>query len=318
MMRRIGFILLAASLSLAACGNPLTSLPTGTPTATGTSTPTASATASITPLPSLTPTATPVPCDPLADGYCIQDGHFVLQRPIVLPGTDTVDRGYAYGSTAHGTREAHHGVEFYNGSGTPVLAAADGTVYYAGDDRTTVYGLQTGFYGNLIILQHDLPGGTLYTLYGHLSKIDVAAGQTVIAGEKIGEVGSTGFAVGSHLHFEVRADPTNYNSTTDPELWLLPHPGRGVLAMRFVDGQGRFVDAKPNIQYYPDPKRTFTLAWQPEAYDPEVDHANWENVLLGDLPAGRYRITYLWSGILYERWVEVQAARLTLAEFVLP
>jgi murein DD-endopeptidase MepM/ murein hydrolase activator NlpD len=267
-------------------------------------------------LPSPTFTATPVPCNPLADDYCIQDGHFVLQRPIVPPADDKVDRGYAYGSTLGGTREPHHGVEFYNGSGTPVLAAADGTVTYAGDDRTVRYGLENGFYGNLIVLKHDLPGTTIYTLYGHLSRIDVAAGQTVTAGEQIGKVGSTGWAVGSHLHFEVRTDPQDYGSTVDPELWILPHAGNGVLAMRFDDGQGQFVRVEPNVQYYPDPNGAFTQAWQPEPYDPEVFDGNWENVLLGDIPAGRYRITYLWAGVLYERWVEVQTGKLTLVEFL--
>ena len=244
-------------------------------------------------------------------------GNFLLQRPIALPGTDTVDRGYAYGSTAGKTREPHHGVEFYNASGTPVLAAAAGNVVYAGDDKATAYGPGTNFYGNLVILKHDLPGQTLYTLYGHLSKIDVSTGQTVQAAEKIGEVGASGAAIGSHLHFEVRLAAQDYNSTLDPELWLEPRPGTGVLALRLVDTSGKFRTAPLNIQYYPDPNASFTTAFQPEIYAPDVLTAGtWENALQGDLLPGRYRITFDWEGVWHERWVEVLDGKLTQVECV--
>lgn len=247
------------------------------------------------------------------------DGNFLLQRPIAPPGTDSVDRSYPYGSTAEGTRDPHHGVEFYNASGTPVLAAADGTVYYAGNDTERAFSTWLWLYGNIVILEHPLTGAPfdrLYTLYAHLSKMDVSVGQAVRAGEKIGEVGMTGTASGSHLHFEVRLDPDNYNSTLNPELRLVPLTGTGVLSMRFVDENGQFVQAQPNVQYYPDPIGTFTQAWQPENYNPELSIGNWENAVLGDLPAGRYRVTYLWAGIIYERWVEIQPGKLTRVMFV--
>ncbi len=243
----------------------------------------------------------------------------MFQRPILAPGTDTVDRSYPYGSTEGGLREPHHGVEFYNASGTPVLAAADGRVYYSGDDSIRKFSPWSGFYGNIIILEHpmsDTAFDTLYTLYAHLSKVDVSSGQTVTAGEKIGEVGLTGTASGSHLHFEVRVDANDYESTLNPELWLLPHPGNGVLSMRFVDENGQFVRAQPNVQFYPDPNGTFIQAWQPETYDPGLYNGNWENAVLGDLPAGSYRITYLWSGVLVERWVKIQPGNLTRVMFV--
>lgn len=289
---------------------------TPTPETSPSSTASLSSTATSTFPPSATPTATPIPCDPSTADFCIVEGTFFLQRPIAAPGTITIDRAYAYGSTAGGTRDPHHGVEFYNGSGTPVLAAADGTVFYAGDDKTTKFSPWANFYGNLVILEHTLPGQKVYTLYAHLSKIDVAIRQNVAAGEKIAEVGASGSAIGSHLHFEVRLDPQDYASTLDPELWLAPLPETGVLSMRFVDENGQFVTASPDVQYYPDPNAAFTQAWYPEAYAAELLNGNnWENILLGNLPAGQYRVVYLWGGILYERWVLVQAGKLTLAEF---
>ncbi len=329
------FLLTAASLILAACGNATTTASSPSPTAPLPSgagslspTPVLSAVEGSTPAllsspmgtPTPTSTVTPVPCNPSAAGFCIVGGTFLLRRPIAAPGTYTADRGYTYGSTEGGTREPHHGVEFYNASGTPVLATADGTVYYAGDDINKLFAPWSNFYGNLIVLKHELPGapyGTLYTLYAHLSKVEVTAGQTVAAGQKIGEVGASGSARGSHLHFEVRLDPQDYASTLDPELWLITITDTGVLSMRFVNEDGQFVQAQPNVQEYPNPDGTFVQAWQPEAYDPELLNKNtWGNVTLGNLPAGRYRVTYLWAGVLSERWVEIQPGKLTRVIFV--
>jgi murein DD-endopeptidase MepM/ murein hydrolase activator NlpD len=267
----------------------------------------------------VTASPTPVLCDPAAINFCISDGTFLLQRPIQPPGNDMVDRGYAYGSTEQGTRQPHHGVDLYNATGVPVLAAAAGTVFYAGNDLSLRFGPQLDFYGNLIVLAHSLPGRTLYTLYGHLSKLDVTTGMSVQAGEKIGEVGSTGIAIGSHLHFEVRLYPQDYNSTLDPELWLNPELGTGVLAIRLVNHAGVFQSTPLDIQYYPDPNGAFTQSWQPEIYPPEMDQGNnWENALLADLLPGSYRITILWQGAWLSRWVTLETGKLTQTEFILP
>jgi murein DD-endopeptidase MepM/ murein hydrolase activator NlpD len=105
-----------------------------------------------------------------------------------------------------GAREgrAHEGVDLPAPSGTPVVAAADGTVVYAGD------GIRG--YGNLVVLQH---AGDLLTVYAHNSALYVSAGQTVHAGDRVAAVGQTGRATGPHLHFEVRQgqiprDPMSY------------------------------------------------------------------------------------------------------------
>jgi hypothetical protein len=229
-----------------------------------------------------------------------------------------VDRVYAYASSAGGTRDPHHGVEFQNASGTSVLAAADGTVYYAGDDASVRFGPWTNFYGNLVVLEHPLASGTIFTLYGHLSIVNVVAGQPVHTGDKVGEVGATGVAVGSHLHFEVRLAPEDYSSTLNPELWLALHPGTGVLSVRLVDGAGNFVSAPLSVQYFPETGGAFTQAWQPEVYPASMTgSSHWENALLGDLAPGRYRVTFLWEGVWQERRVEVQAGKLTQVEFVM-
>jgi murein DD-endopeptidase MepM/ murein hydrolase activator NlpD len=213
-------------------------------------------------------------------------------------------------------------VEFHNPSGTPVLAAADGTVAYAGDDATRKFSPWSGFYGNIVILEHALPGTpfqSLYTLYAHLSKIDVVNGQAVRAGEQIGEVGLSGTAAGSHLHFEVRVDPDDYASTLNPELWLIPHPGNGTLALLAKDKTGASIFPNFNVQYYPDRSQPVEFHFQVDAYAPETANpANpWNEVAaLGNQPAGWYRVTFIWANSLYVRWVKIQPRKLSLVMFV--
>ena len=277
---------------------------------------------SVTEEPDPTSTVTPSPCNPLMGDYCVEDAYFIFQLPIAPPGTDHVDRGYPYGSTEDGTRDPHHGVEFNNGSGTPVLAAADGAVYYAGEDTSRKFSPWPGFYGNIIILEHSLSGApfeTLFTLYAHLSKMDVGNGQVVSAGEIIGEVGLTGTASGSHLHFEVRVDPNDYGSTLNPELWLVPHPGNGTLALFTIDKTGVTIFPSFNVQVYPDRNRPPTARHQVDAYKLETVNPRdpWSEIAaLGDQPAGWYRVSVIWVGVLYERWVEIQPGKLTRVVFV--
>jgi murein DD-endopeptidase MepM/ murein hydrolase activator NlpD len=97
----------------------------------------------------------------------------------------------------------HQGIDIGVGYGTPIHAAASGTVIYCG--------WESG-YGNLTVLDH---GGDLATAYGHQSSIAVACGQHVNQGDVIGYVGCTGHCFGPHLHFEVRingapVDPLGY------------------------------------------------------------------------------------------------------------
>jgi murein DD-endopeptidase MepM/ murein hydrolase activator NlpD len=97
----------------------------------------------------------------------------------------------------------HEGIDIGAGYGTPIAAAASGTVIYCG--------WESG-YGNLVVIDH---GGNLATAYGHQSSIAVTCGQQVSQGQTIGYVGCTGHCFGPHLHFEVRVsgnpvDPLGY------------------------------------------------------------------------------------------------------------
>ena len=100
-----------------------------------------------------------------------------------------------YGIRFHpisGKQKAHLGVDYAAPTGTPVRTIADGVVTFAGWQRG---------YGNTIEVTHR---DNQSTLFGHLSRVDVRAGQKVAQGDFIGAVGSTGLSTGPHLHFEFR------------------------------------------------------------------------------------------------------------------
>jgi murein DD-endopeptidase MepM/ murein hydrolase activator NlpD len=116
-------------------------------------------------------------------------------------GSLSVSKGYfAQPTTGNFEREfgtcIHDGIDISNSTGTPIYAAAAGTVVRA---QTTYDG-----YGLNVVLRHTLPdGSTVYTLYGHLSGFSVSAGETVARGQLLGPMGSTGNSTGPHLHFMI-------------------------------------------------------------------------------------------------------------------
>ena len=114
--------------------------------------------------------------------------------PSVWPveGESTDSFGYRGNPFGGGGSEFHPGQDIAAPHGTPVFAPADGTVVEAG--------WKNG-YGQTVVLDH---GNGLTTRYGHLSKIEVVAGQELKRGEGLGLVGSTGRSTGPHLHYEVR------------------------------------------------------------------------------------------------------------------
>ena len=126
-----------------------------------------------------------------------------LQWPLPVAGTITSQFGHRVDPIT-GEVSSHTGTDIACAEGTPILAAADGTV-------TVANGLDSwgGSYGYYIQIDH---GGGLETLYAHCSSICVTTGQQVQAGQIIGYVGHTGRVTGSHLHLEMRVNGSRVDS----------------------------------------------------------------------------------------------------------
>jgi len=115
------------------------------------------------------------------DGARITSGFGMRQHPIL---------GYT---------KMHKGLDFGAGVGTPIMAAGDGTVGFAGDK---------GSYGRYVQLKHQ---AGFATAYAHMSRIAVKRGQTVHQGQVIGYVGTSGRSTGPHLHYEVLSQDRQVN-----------------------------------------------------------------------------------------------------------
>lgn len=134
--------------------------------------------------------------DRLADSFEI--------LPFGKPTSGSISSRYGYRKSPFSEfREFHGGIDFRGEVGTEVVTTADGVVDKAKYARG---------YGNYVVVKHKKG---YKTLYAHLSKIEVEKGQKVVAGEKIGEIGSTGRSSGPHLHYEIikhgrRINPKSY------------------------------------------------------------------------------------------------------------
>ena len=245
----------------------------------------------------------PISTPPALASGLLED-HFWLQRPISPQGRDWPDAYYPFGSRGDGTMPVHHGVEFVNPEGTPIMAAADGTIVVAGDDEWQVYGARTGFYGQVVIqqLEQVLDGREVYVVYGHLSEIYVHVGQPVRAGQVLGAVGMTGSALGPHLHLEVRYGSNDYRAAVNPELWLRPTDGHGALAGALLTAKDEPVpDVRITLSLLSQPNRTMRLISSYPRQGISGDPAWGENFAAGNLQAGD------WLVVAYHNGRSVQA-----------
>lgn len=116
---------------------------------------------------------------------------------LIRPVSGTISS--RFGAASRLRRSSHTGLDIATSSGTPIAAAASGTVTFSG---------YKGSYGNLLVISH---GNGVQTYYGHCSKLYVSAGTQVSQGQTVAAVGSTGNSTGPHLHLEVRVNGVAYN-----------------------------------------------------------------------------------------------------------
>jgi murein DD-endopeptidase MepM/ murein hydrolase activator NlpD len=129
------------------------------------------------------------------DAYYDRDGKGIRKALLKTP-VDGARRSSGFGMRRHpvlGYTKMHMGVDFAAGTGTPIRAAGDGVVTFAG---------RKGSYGNYVAIRHN---GDFATAYAHMSKFarGVRSGKRIQQGQVIGYVGTTGRSTGPHLHYEV-------------------------------------------------------------------------------------------------------------------
>ncbi len=263
-------------------------------------------------MPFVMPTATPA----------LPVEHNLLFRPIQLDDdlSHVADRTYPYGSTQGGARAVHLGVEFVNRRGTAIYASLAGTVIFAGKDDETKLGPKLDYYGAAVIIAHDiesLAGEQIFTLYGHLDSIAVEVGQAVDSLELIGSVGSSGVAIGAHLHYEIRADdPFDYRATRNPALWLQHYAGHGLVIGAVQDAHGEYIYGK-RLVLRNDKLSRDVYTYASQLVNP--DKVWGENFSSSDLPAGEYQLIVLseTGGIAYREKVTVAPLRTTFVTIAL-
>ena len=155
-------------------------------------------------------------------------------------------------------------------------------------------GLAPNYYGNLVVIQHNFnspEGQPVFTLYGHMQSTNVQTGQAVQTGQVIGFVGSTGVAIGPHLHFEVRiGDPHNFNATRNPDLWIFPFQRYGTLAGRVTDASGNLLyQATVQMRAVNSQNRHYSFTYPDNTVT--GDDTFHENFTLGDLFANYYEVS---------------------------
>lgn len=247
--------------------------------------------------------------------------HFWLERPVRAADNPHLDQTYTYGSTMGGNFQQHQGVEFNVPEGTEIRAAADGMIAFAGEAEAGAL--------TVVIRHHEqLDGQFVWTAYYHNVELNVSEGDSVKGGDVIARAGNTGRATNDHLHLEVHTTPEDdVTAVVDPEerypaysrnpqLWLRPLPGTGVIAGRVFNSAGNPI---PGAHIYGVTKSqpietpfSFAETYEDRAHpDPVFD----ENFAIGDVPTGEWVVGVDIEGVKVFRKVVVEAERVTEVEF---
>jgi murein DD-endopeptidase MepM/ murein hydrolase activator NlpD len=241
--------------------------------------------------------------------------HFYFIRPIAADDINWPLWDYRYGGMFF-ENVVHTGIDIVTRIGTPVVAAGSGKVIWAGSGLYRGVNDPDDPYGLAIAIQHDFSyhGEALYTIYGHLDRIDVVWGQIVKAGDPLGLSGNTGQVTGPHLHFEVRVGRNGFLSTRNPELWLAPPQGWGLLAGRVMDTGGRLIDGQQvHVQSLSSTLKRSAVSYGLESVNSDPYYQ--ENIVISDLPAGLYEIRIDYAGFAHKQQVEINAGLVSYFTF---
>lgn len=252
--------------------------------------------------------------------------HFYFSNPIAAYDIDPAYSPYGYGDVFF-EDVVHTGIDIPGDIGTPVLAVGDGKIIYAG------FGVYRGGsdvfddpYGKAVVIEHSFgyQGEPLFTLYAHLSEILVIEGQAVTTGDQIGLMGETGKTTGPHLHFEVRVGKNEYFSTWNPDLWISPPQGWGILVGQILTFEGRPLEQQTVYLYRigeqgsqdePTNRLWISKSYQNQAINSDPYYK--ENLTIANIPAGTYivsiPVTYI--GFSYYDEIEIRPGQVTFFKF---
>ena len=243
--------------------------------------------------------------------------HFYFTRPIAMDSNNALLPDFRYGYYYQDQDAVHTGVDIPSPLHKPVLAAGDGVVVFAG------YGLLTGKsdpndpYGLAVMIRHDYSydGKTIYTVYAHLDRVDVEKDDLVKSGDPVGIIGMTGNTTGPHLHFEVRVDDSNGNRVQNPELWMAPPIGSGVLACQIKNSYGYLIAAQKVWLKSLDSQKVYEVLTYADTKHVYSDDYFKENLVIGDIPAGQYEISMIYKGKWYRAEVTIAPGTVNFVYF---
>lgn len=241
--------------------------------------------------------------------------HFYFSRPIAVDSVNWPLPDYRYGYIYPELGNMHTGTDIVAPLHTPVLAAAGGKVVFAGYGLINGAGDKEDPYGLAVVIRHEFSfqNRTVLSVYAHLEKTAVKVGDYVELGDQIGNVGMTGATSGPHLHFEIRLEDGEF-IIQNPELWVVPPVGYGVLAGRIMNTYGSLLgECKVWVKSIESGE-----TWTMYTYSTrmiQVDPYYKENFVLSDLPAGDYEISFYYYGRKQTQQITVHPGAVTYFRF---
>jgi murein DD-endopeptidase MepM/ murein hydrolase activator NlpD len=243
--------------------------------------------------------------------------HFYFARPIAADQINWPLADYRYGGIFF-QNVVHTGVDIDAPEGARIMAAGPGTVVWTGWGLfTETPGNENDPYGMAVVIRHDFgyQDQQLFTAYAHMSGIIAVVGQHVETGDLIGLVGATGATTGPHVHFEVRLGENSFHHTLNPELWMAPPQGWGVLAGRMMDTKGKTISHMEVNLISQATKKSYLVKTYGSGGAINPDPYYNENLVLGDLPAGIYKVTLSFEKKDKQTWVEIFPGQVTYFTF---